>query len=194
MHKLYFWLFLQLALSSPKLFAQNSNTQVTAISKILSASSSGQNVSGSLNVSIGAIHYTLYALNPENTVSKTLPQDTVISSKLLTTRALLSMKGEAPEKNLNRLESNPEITAAIKVYPNPFVDQITLYIDASSRASGSNLRYALLDISGNPIKTGLLKPGEKEITMGNVPKGAYLLALFQNDQQINSFKLLKNNL
>lgn len=195
MYKLYFWLFLQLALSSPSVFAQNLDTALIVTPQILSASSSEQNEWVSLSVSIGFIHSTLSVTAPDGTTPGTALQDTLNSSKTLTEKALRSVLN-ADVSSKQEPSGNPDgIAASITVFPNPFVDHLTLYFDGSAIETGNApLQYTLLDITGNSLETGPLERGGKEIAMSSIPNGVYFLVLFQNDQEIKSFKLLKNNL
>lgn len=194
MNRFYFWLFFQLALSSPKVFAQDSDTALNTTQRILSSSSSEQNEWGSFSVSIGFINNNLSVTGPEGTAPDTTLLDTIITSKALTDKALhsaLHVKVSGTQESFG----NPHgIIASITLFPNPFVDHLTLFVDKSKVEIGNNLRYTLFDITGNSLETGPLEPGEREIVMGSMPKGVYFLVLFQNDEEIKSFKLLKNNL
>jgi len=185
-------LFLQLAISSPALFAQNVHPASIASSKILSTSISAQNELGGISVSIGFVQNILTAITPEDDTSNAVSPDSTVTSADLTATALRAALNPKLNFSNSDTENQSEISASVSVYPNPFVDRLTLSFDNTLIEVDSDYRYSLLNSRGENIETGPVQAGEKEIAMSTMPSGIYFLVLSQHNQHIETFKLLKN--
>ncbi|MBK9637938.1 MAG: T9SS type A sorting domain-containing protein [Bacteroidetes bacterium] len=76
----------------------------------------------------------------------------------------------------------------VRVYPNPFNENITITIPAFE----SNYSYSVVDISGKMIESGLLKSSVSTIDLGNLVKGFYLLNIENlNGHEKASIKIIK---
>lgn len=89
---------------------------------------------------------------------------------------------------------DPDETARISIYPNPFVDRITLNIENFVDDGKENYRFKLFDLMGNILKTGLVGDRQEEISLNSIPKGIFVFLLYKNEKEIKSFKLLKSSL
>ncbi|NNC50527.1 MAG: T9SS type A sorting domain-containing protein [Flaviramulus sp.] len=88
--------------------------------------------------------------------------------------------------------SSPELTTvniSAVTYPNPTSDYIILNISDSTL---SNLSYNLYDVSGKLISNGNITNSETLIKMLSLDSAVYLLKVNQNNQELKSFKIIKN--
>jgi len=88
--------------------------------------------------------------------------------------------------------SNPEVTAlSLKAvtYPNPTTDYITL---ALKDGQLTGLGYAMYDLHGRLVSKGTVATSETKIAMKSLPTGVYILRVQQNNQDLKTFKIIKN--
>ncbi len=87
---------------------------------------------------------------------------------------------------------NPECT----VYPNPTTDYLTLKIDGDVQTrhalSQQALSYQLYDINGKLLENKKMTGGETNIDMNGFTPSTYFLKVFSNNQEIKTFKIIKN--
>ncbi|MFC4165532.1 T9SS type A sorting domain-containing protein [Epilithonimonas zeae] len=76
----------------------------------------------------------------------------------------------------------------ILLCPNPVKD--FLFVDFNNENyQGSN--YALFDSQGKLIKKGNLTQQKSELDFSTLPSSVYIIQIFQNNQNIKTFKIIK---
>lgn len=162
-------------------FAQDTNSTVRLTPNILSSSGSEREGPEGLSFSVGSLN-SIIVLTPEDSFPQSgILQDTSTVADVLT-------------DSIAPYSQDPNETARISVYPNPFVDRITLTIENFTGDSGENFRFELYDLMGNILNTGLVGHRQAEISLNSIPKGIFVFLLYKNEKEIKSFKLLKSNL
>ncbi len=84
----------------------------------------------------------------------------------------------------------PEITLQMSVYPNPTASFVNLNIQ---NYEGSKLEYRLYDMNGRQLSRQKITQSETQITMEILPSAVYILNVSENNKQLKSFKIIKNN-
>ncbi|MCX6190252.1 MAG: T9SS type A sorting domain-containing protein [Bacteroidetes bacterium] len=74
-------------------------------------------------------------------------------------------------------------------YPNPTTDYLILRIE---EYNNPDLSYQLFDINGKILDTHKITIGETTIAMSNFVAGTYILKITNNNQEVKSFKIIKN--
>ncbi len=74
-------------------------------------------------------------------------------------------------------------------YPNPTSDFLTLKVDFFENR---NLSYRLLDLSGRLLENKLISDYATLISMNKFVPTTYLLTIIQRNQEIITFKIIKN--
>jgi len=155
-----------LLLGSCLLFASHAFAQEATLSSGNEISSS----SGSLSESVGQVFYT-EKTGPNNNSSEGVQQPFEIQT-------ITSIN----EANL--------IELAASVYPNPTSDMLNLSIDQSS--FNENLIIRLFDLKGQMLEEQRIQEQNTPIHMAEFSNSAYLLKVYQNNQEIKVFKIIKN--
>ncbi len=86
-------------------------------------------------------------------------------------------------ENLQNIEIN------ISIYPNPTTEFINIRIESSKTES---LQYILTDISGKILQCKKAENNIEQIDFSTFTSGIYFLTVKQENQIINSFKIMKN--
>jgi len=81
------------------------------------------------------------------------------------------------------------ITVNAMVYPNPTHSILTIAITDYSLESMS---YQLIDILGRTVIENSIKNSETLLNMDNLQASTYILKLINNNQEIKTFKIIKN--
>jgi hypothetical protein len=81
------------------------------------------------------------------------------------------------------------ITLQCLAYPNPATDFVTLKAD---NFKTENLTYQIYDINGKLLENKIIDCNETNILMKNLVPAIYFLKVFQNYNEIKSFKIIKN--
>jgi len=166
-----------LALSLTTQAQQKKTTLSRAASKIPSQTqqnaivASGGNASGtegSVSYSVGQITYT-YNANATGSVSQGLQQS--YEFQTLSNAALTTVK----------------LTATM--YPNPTSDYVVLAISESNLIG---ISYVLYDLQGRAVSKGQTTQSNTQIEMQSFSTGTYLLKLNHNNQELKTFKIIKN--
>ena len=87
-------------------------------------------------------------------------------------------------------ESNPEFVenSAIKVYPNPFSDKITISASIENDLTGKTLK--IFDASGRQHSSRILQNGTNTIEVSQLPIGIYFARIESNGKSM-MIKLIK---
>ncbi len=84
--------------------------------------------------------------------------------------------------DLNSKERN------ILLYPNPVKD--VLFIDFDDK-NYQDSNYVLFDFQGKLIKKGNLNQQKSELDLSLLPSSVYIIQIFQKNQNIKTFKIIK---
>jgi len=84
---------------------------------------------------------------------------------------------------------NHSINLELSAYPNPTTDYLTLNV---GKAEFSTLNFQLYDISGKLIEAKKITSTTETIRMENLPSATYFLKVTNNNQEVKTFKIIKN--
>jgi hypothetical protein len=87
------------------------------------------------------------------------------------------------------IERHTEISLGFLAYPNPVKDLLTLRI---LRETLDNLSYKLLDADGKTLQVGSIENTETGISFQDRLSNTYFLLIFENNQEIKTFKIIKH--
>jgi hypothetical protein len=83
----------------------------------------------------------------------------------------------------------PEISLDILAYPNPTVNYLTLNVGNNEL---SNLNFQLFDINGRLIQNRNISNSIETVDMENLPTATYFLKVTNNNNEVKTFKIIKN--
>jgi len=75
------------------------------------------------------------------------------------------------------------------VYPNPAAGFVVLSIEQKNL---SGITCVLTDMQGKIISTVQVKSGQTKIDLSQLAQGAYQMQVFQNNESVKIFKVIKN--
>ena len=81
------------------------------------------------------------------------------------------------------------INLEITVYPNPTTNYLTLNV---GKAELSTLNFQLYDISGKIIESRKIISNSETIGTENLPSATYFLKVNNNNNEVKTFKIIKN--
>lgn len=81
------------------------------------------------------------------------------------------------------------VTLTCKAFPNPTTNFLILSVENFQK---ENLSYRLSDINGKTIGTGDILEDQTEIQMKSFRNGNYFLSVIQNNNELKTFKIIKN--
>ncbi len=84
---------------------------------------------------------------------------------------------------------NYSINLELSAYPNPTTDYLKLNV---GKAELSTLNFQLHDISGKLIESKKITSTTETIRMENLPSAPYFLKVTNNNQEVKTFKIIKN--
>jgi hypothetical protein len=87
------------------------------------------------------------------------------------------------------LEEAVGINVEFEVYPNPSSDYVKL---AVKNCELQNICFQLYNINGSLIQNKNIIDKETVIDMGKLPPGAYYLHINDNQRDVKTFKIIKN--
>lgn len=110
-------------------------------------------------------------------------------SQLFSCQLLVLMKKEASVEEDEAFAETEEPSLAIKVYPNPFEESISLSIPVELQTS--DVAISLVDINGRVLLT---TAGNQSGTLDTsyLPSGFYLVVVKQNDVLLHTSRVVKN--
>ena len=82
-----------------------------------------------------------------------------------------------------------QISLNLQAYPNPTSDYLTLNV---GNLELSNLNFQLFDLGGKIIESKKITNTTETFRMENLPNANYLLKVFNNDNELKTFKIIKN--
>jgi hypothetical protein len=77
--------------------------------------------------------------------------------------------------------------SAIKIYPNPTSDYVIMEMDILK----NKLRYEFWDMLGRRIDNQSISESKTQMEVKNLPSGTYFLHIIQENQVIQTFKVVK---
>ena len=86
------------------------------------------------------------------------------------------------------IEDN-SINLGLSAYPNPTTNYLTLNV---GNFELSTLNFQLYDISGKLIESRKIISSTETIAMGNLSSATYFLKVSNNNNEVKSFKIIKN--
>lgn len=143
---------------------------VFAQNTILSSGSDATGPGGSVSYSIGQIVYNTNSNPTSGSVSQGVQQPY--------------------ETYVLGIEDN-SIDVELTIYPNPVSDVLYLTVD---ELMGDDLNYHLIDLTGKTIERGKLLNHTTKISLLQLPPSTYILEVKKENNNIKSFKILKNQL
>ena len=81
------------------------------------------------------------------------------------------------------------IKLELTAYPNPTTNYLTLNL---GKTELSNLNFQLYDMSGKLIESNKITSITETIRMENLPSSTYFLKVTNNNKELKSFKIIKN--
>lgn len=75
---------------------------------------------------------------------------------------------------------------AIKLYPNPSADYLTLHLEDITAA-----KYELYDVNGKNLQQSCISSDFTTIDISNLPSAVYILRICEENKEIKSFKIIK---
>ena len=85
--------------------------------------------------------------------------------------------------------NNHSINLELAAYPNPTTNYLKLNV---GKAELSTLNFQLYDISGKLIENRKIISSSETIAMENLPNGIYFLKITNNNNEVKTFKIIKN--
>lgn len=87
------------------------------------------------------------------------------------------------------INTNPDIDLLMSVYPNPSTTLINLSVQNMDL---TNLSYQLFDVQGKLLVSQKITNSETSIVMEEFATGSYFLNVINNQEELKSFKIIKN--
>jgi hypothetical protein len=83
---------------------------------------------------------------------------------------------------------NMSAISSVSIYPNPVVNNLMIEYPKA----GKDATYKIIGMDGRALQSGILQENstQQNISLGNLPRGQYILTVNNNGKQINQ-KLLK---
>jgi hypothetical protein len=95
---------------------------------------------------------------------------------------------------VNGLEEAKGITLSLSAYPNPTKDYLTLSIDGETQTSHdlSLMSYQLFDMNGKLLLNEKITGNQTSIVMSNLAPASYFVKVIKGDNEVKTFKIIKN--
>jgi len=104
------------------------------------------------------------------------------------TNIILTQGFQQSKLTATAIKEVPENLIEINAYPNPTADLVALKI---TTGSGQGVKYQLYDLYGKLLAEQKLVNSEAKISFNNLASGTYLLKIFNKDQELKVFKIIK---
>jgi len=135
---------------------------------ITAAGGGGSGTGGSIEFSIGQVSYmTIYGTGSVSEGAQQPYEIYVVTS----------------------LPDTPEINLLCSVFPNPTSGKLILSIDNNE---SKTFKYSLYDLNSKVLQHKRIINNETIVEMENLPQGIYLLKVYDSQQEIKTFKIIKN--
>lgn len=90
---------------------------------------------------------------------------------------------------VSSIKETSSVNLSCSAYPNPTANILILRIEEFNK---TDITYLLFDVSGLLIKEGELTGDQATIDVSSLKPAPYLLKVLSNQQEIKSFKIIKN--
>ena len=77
----------------------------------------------------------------------------------------------------------------VSIFPNPTSNILNLRIE---HLDSKRLTYRLVDADGNLLKKKPIEMNQTQIEMKSLPSATYFVQIYQDNQHLKSFKIIKN--
>lgn len=144
-------------------------SSIDAQENFLTSGNDIQGSNGSISESVGQVFYQIHSATA-NYTSEGVQQPFEIQ--------LLTSIRESDGIELNAV-----------AYPNPVREQLNLKVD---QTSNSNLTYRIFDMNGSLLKESRIEDQLSIIYMDAFSKSVYLLKIYEEDQEVKVFKIIKH--
>jgi hypothetical protein len=113
-----------------------------------------------------------------------------ISETFLNSNNILTQGFNQSKLSVSAIEDIKKVDYTINAFPNPTSDYIIIKLENKSY---ENMNYQIFDMQGKMLKHDMLIGAETKISFQNLPSSTYFIKIFEGDQAIKSFKIIKNN-
>jgi hypothetical protein len=144
-------------------------TAISAQQALPAAGGDGTGSGGSVSFTMGQILYTTNSSSGNISEAQGVQQPYEISI-------------------ITEIENRPDIRLKCKVYPNPSIGQLTLEID---RYTGKAYHFVLYDIAGKLLQHKKVVDAVTLISIEKYVPATYLLQVMEEDETIQTFKIIK---
>jgi hypothetical protein len=90
---------------------------------------------------------------------------------------------------VTEIKEAKDISLSFLVYPNPTNNFLKLKVE---NYNSHNLSYTLSELSGKIIETKKMESSESSIIMEHLANGVYFLKVTEYDNELKTFKIIKN--
>lgn len=87
------------------------------------------------------------------------------------------------------IEETFGINLTVSVYPNPTADYLTLEVKDLGLSA---LSFQLYDLQGKLLQNEIITSNQTTVVMSNLVPATYFVKVTQNDQEVKTFKIIKN--
>ena len=122
--------------------------------------------------------------NSSGSISFTIGE--CISSSLSSTSIILTQGFQQSKLNIVGIPNNKFLDYEIMAFPNPVKEFVTLKIEKPQ-----GFTYKLYSMNGTIIENKIIVSTDSEINFNELPPSVYILRVFQNNEGVKSFKIIK---
>ncbi len=113
----------------------------------------------------------------------------IVYTTISGTNGSLSQGVQQPyEISINTGLAEAGINLNVAVYPNPTIDALKLNVDNFDNETS----YQLMDVNGKLLESNAVAANITTIKMEHYASATYFLKVIRNNQEIKTFKLIKN--
>jgi len=84
---------------------------------------------------------------------------------------------------------NPDLNYAINAFPNPTSDFLNLEVSSGNLNS---MWYYLFDVTGKLLDSRQIVSEHTEIVFSHLPAASYFVKILENNNELKTFKIIKN--
>lgn len=84
------------------------------------------------------------------------------------------------------------INLSVSTFPNPTTDFLTLSVFDSTPLSFQSMSYRLWDMNGKLLQSEKISDNQTSIDMSNLTPATYLVKVIHGNQEVKTFKIIKN--
>lgn len=95
---------------------------------------------------------------------------------------------QQPSYKIATISKMIESGFVVQTYPNPVSNNLVLSV---SEVKDKKITYKVFGTNGTLISAGKVTTSKSEIDFGSLPVSTYILRVFENNKEIESFKIVK---